>query len=95
MLINKRESIGLKHLNDSTIFLEYSNGMNDIYQFIKKHNANKRRKILIVFDDMIADMLYSKNSNPIITKLFIRKRKLNIFLFTFYYKILLSCTKKG
>ena len=55
-LINKRESIGLKHFNDSQAFLEYSNDMQDFYKNIE-YNTDKERKILIVFDDMIAAMI--------------------------------------
>ena len=54
--------------------------MDDIYKNIKKYNPNKKRKILIVFDDMIADMLSNKKPNPIVTELFIRGRKINISL---------------
>ena len=56
-LINKRESIGLKHFNDSQAFLEYSNDMQDFYKTIDEYNTDKERKILIVFDDMIAAMI--------------------------------------
>ena len=80
LLINKRESTGLKYLNDSKAFIEYSNDMDDIYKNIEEYNPNKKRKILIVFDDMIADMLSNKKLNPIVTELFIRGRKLNISL---------------
>ena len=55
LLINKRESTGLNHLNDFKIFMEYSNDMDDIYKNIEEHNPNKKHKILIVFDDLIAD----------------------------------------
>ena len=55
--------------------------MDDIYKNIEEYNTNKKRKILIVFDDMIADMLSNKKLNPIVTELFIRGRKRNIFLF--------------
>ena len=55
--------------------------MDDTYKNIKEYNPNKKRKILIVFDDMIADMLSNKNLNPIVTELFIRGRKLNVSLF--------------
>ena len=79
-LINKRESTGLKHFNDSKAFIEYSNDMDDIYKNIEEYNPNKKRKILIVFDDMIADMLSNKKLNPIVTESFIRRRKLNISL---------------
>ena len=54
--------------------------MDDIYKSIEEYNPNKKRKILIVFDDMIADMLSNKKLNPIVTELFIRGRKLNISL---------------
>ena len=54
--------------------------MDDIYINIEECNPNKKRKILIAFDDMIADMLSNKKLNPIVTELFIRGRKLNISL---------------
>ena len=52
--------------------------MDYIYKNIEEYNPNKKRKILIVFDDMIADILSNKKLNLIVTKLFIRGRKLNI-----------------
>ena len=79
-LIKKREDVGTKHFNDSKTFIEYSNNMDDIYKNIEEYNPNKKRKILTVFDYMIADMLNNKNLNPIVTELFIRGRKLNISL---------------
>ena len=54
--------------------------MDDVYKNIKEYNPNKKRKILIVFDEMIADMLRNKKLNSVVTELFIRGRKLNIFL---------------
>ena len=54
--------------------------MQDVYQNIDEYNADKERKMLIVFDDMIADMIDNKKLNSIITKLLIRGRKLNISL---------------
>ena len=80
LLINKREGLGLKHCNDLKAFIEYSNTIDDIYENIEEYNLNKERKILIVFDDMIADMLNNKKLNPIVTELFIRVRKVNISL---------------
>ena len=50
-----------KYLNDSKALIEYSNNMDDIYKNSEEYNPNKKRKILIVFDDMIADMLSYKN----------------------------------
>ena len=54
--------------------------MDDIYKNIEQYNPNKKRKILIVFDDMIADMLNNKKINQVVTELFIRDRQLNISL---------------
>ena len=54
--------------------------MDHIYENIEEYNSNKKLKLLIAFDDMIADMLRNKNRNKIVTELFIRGRKLNIFL---------------
>ena len=53
--------------------------MNDIYKNIEKYNPNKKHKILITFDDMIADKLSKKKLNPTVTELFIRGRKVNIY----------------
>ena len=79
MLIKKRESTDLNYSNDSEAFIEYSNDMNDIYKNIEEYNPNKKQKILIVFDDLIADMLSNKKLNRIVTVFFIRGRKLNIY----------------
>ena len=57
MLINQEENICLKHLNDSNALIEYSNYMDDIYKNIEEYNTNGKCIILIVFDDVIADML--------------------------------------
>ena len=90
LLINKRESAVLKHLNDSKVFFECSNDMRDIYKSTEKDNPTKKRKILIVFDDMTADMLSNEKHNPILTELFIRCRKLNtsiVLITQFYFAI--------
>ena len=89
-LINKRESTGLKHFNDPKAFTEYSNNMQDVYKNIDEYNADKECKILIVFDDMIADLINNKKLNSVITELFIRGRKLNIplvFITQSYFKV--------
>ena len=64
--------------------------MQDVYKIIDEYSADKEHKILIVFDDMIADMTDNKKLNSIVTKLFIRGRKLNIslvFITQWYFKI--------
>ena len=62
-LINKREKVGLDHLNDPKDFIEYSSDMHCVYNSIENCNPNKKRKVLIVFDDMIADMINNKKLN--------------------------------
>ena len=71
-LINKCEELGLDHFDDHKVFIEYSNNMEDVYKNIEDYNPGKKRKILIVFDDMIADMINNKTLNSIVTELFIR-----------------------
>ena len=77
-LINKREGIGIDHFNDPKAFIEYSNHMRHVYTNINYYNINKENKILIVFDNMIADLINNKKLNSIVTELFIRGKKLNI-----------------
>ena len=79
-LIRNRENTGIKHLNDSKAFIECANTMNDVYENIDKYNPKRIRKILIVFDDMIADIMTNKKFQSIIKELFLRCRKLNISL---------------
>ena len=78
VLIKKRKNAGIKHLNDSSAFIECSNTMDDVYENIDHYNLSRKRKILIVFDDMIADIMTNKKFESIIKELFIRCRKLNI-----------------
>ena len=61
--------------------MEYSNDMQDPCKNIEKYNPGKKQKVLIVFGDMIADMINDKKLNSIVTELFIRGRKLKIFIF--------------
>ena len=79
-LIKNRENAGMKHLNDSKAFIECSNAINDVYENIDDYNFNRKRKVLIVFDDMIADIMTNKKYQSIIKELFIRCRKINISL---------------
>ena len=80
LLINKRKSTDLKHINDYKAFIKYSNDMDNIHKNIKEYNSNKNRKTLIAFDDMNAKMLCNKRLNPVVSELFIRGRTLNISL---------------
>ena len=60
--------------------MEYSNDVEDVYKNIENYNPGEKLKILIVFDDMIADMINNKKLNPVVIELFIRGRKLNIYI---------------
>ena len=98
MLINKREKAGINFNNDPNAFIEYSNSLDDILSHIADYNK-KRRKVLIIFDDMISHVMSDKKAQQILKDLFIRCRKLNIslcFLTQSYFSIAkdvrLNCT---
>ena len=89
-LINKREKVGLDYFNDPKAFIEYSNNMQGVYKNIEDYNPGKKRKMLIVFDEMIADMINNRKLNPVVAELLIRGRKLNIlivFITQSYFKV--------
>ena len=89
-LIKKRKNAGTKHLNDSNSFIECSNTMHYVYENIEDYNPNRKRKVLIVFDDMIADTMSNKKFPTIIKKLFVRCKKLNIslvFITQYYFSV--------
>ena len=78
ILIKKRKDVGTNHFNDPNAFIECSNTMDDVYENVDDYNPSKKRKTLIVFDDMIADIMSNKRIQVIPKELFIRCRKLNI-----------------
>ena len=73
-LIKRHEDAGTKHLNDPDAFIECSNTMDDIYENIDDYSPNKKRKILIVFHGMIADIVTNQKFQVRIKELFIRYR---------------------
>ena len=77
-LINKREQARIKNLNDPHAFIEYLSDMNDVLEDINNYNKKRDKKLLIIFDDMIADIMRSEKFKAIAKELFIRCRKLNI-----------------
>ena len=90
-LIKKREQAGLKNLNDSKVFIEYSNDVSDALDNINNYNENRDKKVLIVFDDMIADIECSKGFKRIIKELLYRARKVNVsivFITQSYFRVL-------
>ena len=76
----------MKTLKNPKAFCDYSQTIDDVYKNLEDYNPTKKRKVLIVFDDMIADMETNKNVSPIHTELFLRQRKSNFTCF--YIKIL-------
>ena len=90
-LINIREQAGIKNLNDPQVFIEYSDDMNDVLDDTNNYNKNRDKKVLIVFDDMIADIEYNKNFKRIMKQLFYRARKINVsivFITQSYFRAL-------
>ena len=90
-LINKREQAGIKNLNDRHVFIEYSDDMNDVLDDMNNYNKNRDKKVLTVFDDMIADIEYNKNFKRIIKELLYRARKINVsivFITQSYFRAL-------
>ena len=79
-LIHNREKAWIKNCNDPNAFIEYSNTMDDAFSNIDNYNSQRKRRIVIVFDDMIADIMANKKFQSIIKELFIRCRKWNISL---------------
>ena len=79
-LIKKREDAGIKNVNNPNAFIVCSNTMDDVYEDIDNYNPKRDKKVLIVFDDMIADIMTNKKFHAIIKEFFIRCRKLNISL---------------
>ena len=84
------EKVGIDHFNDPKTYIEYSNNMHKVYKNIDDYNPDKDNKNLIVFDDIIPDMINNTKLNSIVTDLFIRGRKLNIslcFITQSYFKV--------
>ena len=88
--MKKGEKAGLKNLNDKNAFIEYSSTMDDIFENIEDYNKKRKRKVLIVFGDMISHVMSNKKAQQVLKELFIRCRKLNIspcFLTQSYFSV--------
>ena len=93
LLINKTEKAGINFNNDPTAFIEYSNSMDDVLSNIEDYNKERKRKTLIIFDDMIFHVMSDKKVHQILKDIFIRCRLLNIPLF-FFNTIIFHCSKR-
>ena len=87
-LIKKREDARTKHLNDLSAFIECSNTMDDIYENIDDYNPSRKRKVLLVFDDMIADIMINKKFQDII-----KEQRIEYFTCV-YHSVLFFCSKR-
>ena len=79
LLIKKKRTSTNKNLKDKNVFIEYSNNMDDIYDDINDYNKKRKRKVLIVLDDMISHVMSNKKAQQVLKELFIRCRKLSIY----------------
>ena len=79
-MIKKREDVRIKHLNNSKVFAEYSQRMDNVYEDMNEYYLIRKRKKLMVFNDMIVDIITNKKFQIVIEDKFIRCRKLNMFL---------------
>ena len=80
MLINAAKKVGIKRLKNPKAFIDYSQTIHDVYENLEDYNPTKKRRVLIVFDDMITDMEFNEKLSPIVTELFLERKKLNISL---------------
>ena len=90
LLINWREKVGIRKLKNPKAFIDYPQTIDDAYENLEDYNATKKRKAVIVFDDVIADMEANKRLRSIVTELFLSGRKLNIslvFMSQSYFKV--------
>ena len=90
-LINKREQVGIKMLQNAKAFIEYSDDIDGVFENINDYNKKRNKKVLLVFDDMIADIEHNKNFKKVIKELFYRARKLNVsivFITQSYFRAL-------
>ena len=78
LLINEREKVGIKELKNPKAFTDYSQTIDNVCENLEDFNPTKTRRVLLVFDNIIADMESNKKLSPIITELFLWGRKLNI-----------------
>ena len=90
LLINGREKVRNQIIKNAKSFIDHSQKIDDVYENLGDYNPTKKRRVLIVFDDMIAAMESNKRLSLIVTELFLRGRKFNIslvFITQSYFKV--------
>ena len=93
LLIDRREKAGINFNNDPNAFIEYSNSMDDILSNIEDYNKEKKRKILIIFDDMISHVMSDKKSSANFKRFIYYMQKIKYFTL-FFNTILFFSTKR-
>ena len=78
LLINGREKVGINTPKNLKAFIDHLQVIDDVYKKLEDYNATKTRRVLIVSDDVLADMKSNKKLSPIFAELFLRGRKINI-----------------
>ena len=90
LLINGREKAVIENWKNPKEFIDYSQKRGDAYENLEDYNPTNKRRVLVVFDDTIADMESNKELSPIVTELFLRRRKLSVslvFISQSYFKV--------
>ena len=90
-LINGREKVGIEKIKNPKALTDYSQTFDDVYENLEHYNPTKKKRVLIVFDDMIADMEFNKKLSSKVTELILRGRKPNIslvFISQSYFEVL-------
>ena len=86
LLINDREKVGIENLKNPKAFIDYSQTIDDVYENLDDYNPTKKRRLLIVFDDMTADVESNEKLSPIVNELFL----FHLFL---YHNLISKCLK--
>ena len=92
LLINGREKVGIKTLKHASTSTDYSQTIDDVYENLEDYNPTKKRRELIVFGDMIADMESNKRLSPVVTELFL-KEETSILQLCLFHNLTSKCLK--
>ena len=80
LLIKGREKVGFEKLKIPKAFVDYSQTIDYVYENLEDYNPTKKRRVLIVSDDLIADIESNEKISLKVTELFLRGRN-KTFLF--------------
>ena len=92
MLINGRKNVGIENSNLKK-FIDYSPVTDDVYEDLEDYNPTKKRRVLIVFHDMIADMESNKKLNPIATQNCFKEEENLTFHLFLYHNLVSNCIR--